>query len=136
MNPEPKDDGRLKMRFLVMGHTEAKHLTSNTQCDSPTPAASIIKLVLALGGEDCGDGNDDGEEIAVGDIGTASLKDPCRHVAYKAHRDARLRVSKLKGSLHGQSDAPTRWWETIEKCMVKGKALRNRRMVSVPLGTL
>ena len=52
MNPEPKDDGRLKMRFLVMGHTEAKHLTSNVQCDSPTPAASTIKLLMALDDED------------------------------------------------------------------------------------
>ena len=126
MNPEPKDDGRLKMRLLVMGHTEPKWLTSNIQCDSPTPAASTLKLLIAMDDEDYGDGNDEPEEIAVGDVGTAFLKgdeygpnDPRRYVKYKPHKDAKLRVFRLKGSLYGQSDAPIRWWKTIVHWMTK-----------------
>ena len=57
----------------------------------------------------------EGEEVSLGDIAAASLKgddykptDRPRYVAYQQYRGASLRVSKLRGSLYGERDAPVR----------------------------
>jgi hypothetical protein len=44
-----------------------------------------------------------------------------RYAAYKAHKNARLRVFRLKGSLYGQCDAPIRWYKTIQRWMVEDR---------------
>ena len=41
MNPEPKPDGRLKMRLLVMGHLEPREWNEGRCLDSPTVMADI-----------------------------------------------------------------------------------------------
>ena len=124
MNPEPKPD-RLKMRLLVMGHTERKSWTEGKSLDAPTPMASSIKLLIAMQDEVYECGSDEPEELATGDVRTAFLKgdeygegEPPRYVAYKAHRNARVRVFRLRGSLYGQRDAPIRWHETLRGWLV------------------
>jgi hypothetical protein len=125
MNPEPKVD-RLKMRLLVRGDTEPRHLFEGASVDSPTPMPSSMRLMLALEDED--DGSGEPEEIAIGDVGTAFLKgdgygpsDKPRWVAYKAHKKAALRVFRLTGPLYGQVDAPIRWHKSVVKWMVAEK---------------
>ena len=120
MNPEPKDDGRLKMRFLVMGNREPKEWTEHMSLDSPTPAASSLKMMMAMSDE-----TDAEEELSVGDVATAFLKGDAygpserpRYVVYCAYRGARLRVFQLKGSLYGQRDAPVRWFKTFSGWLV------------------
>ena len=115
MNPEPKDDGRLKMRLLVRGDCEPAEWTSNMSLDSPTPASSSIKMMVAMSDE-----STEEEEISLGDITTAFLKgddygplERPRFVAYQQYRGAHLRVFKLRGSCYGQRDAPVRWHKTI-----------------------
>lgn len=58
MNPEPKKDGRKKMRLLVMGHTE--------------PRDSSVKMMVALA--DANLGEEDEEHLSIGDVSTAYLK--------------------------------------------------------------
>ena len=125
MNPEPKPN-RLKMRLLVRGDTEPKHLYEGQPTDSPTPMASSIKMLVALQDEDSGDDGDDKDPEVIGDISTAFLKsskygvhDKVRHVAYKAHSKAQLRVFRLTGALYGQVDAPMRWHQTVVKWMTE-----------------
>jgi hypothetical protein len=124
MNPKPKPD-RLKMRLLVMGHTEPKSWTEGKSLDAPKPMASSIKLLIAMQDEVYECGSDEPEELATGDVRTAFLKgdeygegEPPRYVAYKAHRNARVRVFRLRGSLYGQRDAPIRWHETLRGWLV------------------
>jgi hypothetical protein len=104
MNPEPKDDGRLKMRLLARGDCEPAEWTANMSLDSPTPASSSIKMMVAMSDE-----TEEEEELSLGDITTAFLKgedykptDRPRYVAYQQYRGASLRVFKLRGSLYGQ----------------------------------
>ena len=108
MNPEPKSDDRLKMPLLVMGHLEPHEWTSNMSLDSPTPAASSVKMMVAMSDETA-----QIEELSVGDVATAFLKgdeystsDRPRYVTYRQYRGSKLRVFRLKGSLYGQRDAP------------------------------
>ena len=63
MNPEPKDDGCLKMRLSVMGHLEPREWTKDMRLDSPTPTLSYVKMVIAMSNE-----SDDGEELSIGDV--------------------------------------------------------------------
>jgi hypothetical protein len=67
MNPEPKDDGRLKMRMLVMGNCEPHEWTAGMPLDSPTPATSSMKMMVAMSDE-----TSEEEEISVGDVATVS----------------------------------------------------------------
>ena len=120
MNPEPKDDGRLKMRLLVMGHLEPHEWTSNMNLDSPTPAASSVKMMAAMSDE-----TEEEEEMSIGDVATAFLKgdeytdtDRPRYVVYREYRGSKLRVFKLRGSLYGQRDAPVRWFATFSRWLV------------------
>ena len=115
MNPEPKDDGRLKMRMIVMGNCEPHEWTSDMSLDSPTPAASSLKMMLAMSDE-----TDETEDISVGDVATAFLKgdlyaesDRPRYVTHREYRGSKLRVFRLRGSLYGQRDAPVRWFKTF-----------------------
>ena len=115
MNPEPKDGGRLKMRLLVMGHLELHEWTNHMKLDSPTPAASSVKMMVAMSDE-----TDEEEELSLGDVATAFLKgeeysegDRPRYVVYREFRGSKLRVFKLRGSLYGQRDAPVRWFATF-----------------------
>ena len=123
MNPEPKPDDRLKMRLLVMGHLEPHEWTKDMSLDSPTPAASSVKMMVAMSDE-----VDDGEELSIGDVATAFLKgdeysetDRPRYVTYRQYRGSKLRVFRLKGSLYGQRDAPVRWFKTIRDWLVDEK---------------
>ena len=123
MNPEPKPDDRLKMRLLVMGHLEPHEWTSNMSLDSPTPAASSVKMMVAMSDETA-----QIEELSVGDVATAFLKgdeysssDRPRYVTYRQYRGSRLRVFRLKGSLYGQRDAPVRWFKTFRDWLVNEK---------------
>jgi hypothetical protein len=125
VNPEQSPD-RLKMRLIVRGDTEPRHLFEGVATDSPTPMASSMRLMIALEDEEYDSDDGECEELALGDVGTAFLKgdeystdEPVRWVAYKAHKNARLRVFKLKGSLYGQVDAPIRWFNTVVDWMVK-----------------
>ena len=123
MNPEPKPDDRLKMRLLVMGHLEPHEWTSNMSLDSPTPAASSVKMMVAMSDETA-----QIEELSVGDVATAFLKgdeystsDRPRYVTYRQYRGSKLRVFRLKGSLYGQRDAPVRWFKTFRDWLVNEK---------------
>jgi hypothetical protein len=69
MNPEPKDDVRLKMRMLVMGNCEPHEWTAGMPLDSPTPAASSVKMMVAMSDE-----TSEEEEVSIGDVATAFLK--------------------------------------------------------------
>ena len=120
MNPEPKDDGRLKMRLLARGDNEPAGWTAYMSLDSPTPASSSIKMMVAMSDE-----TETEEEISLGDVATAFLKgeeylpgDKPRYVVYSQYRGASLRVFKLRGSLYGQRDAPVRWHKTMVKWLV------------------
>jgi hypothetical protein len=120
MNPEPKDDGRLKMRLLARGDCEPAEWTANMSLDSPTPASSSIKMMVAMSDE-----TEEEEELSLGDITTAFLKgedykptDRPRYVAYQQYRGASLRVFKLRGSLYGQRDAPVRWHKSMVKWLL------------------
>ena len=71
------------------------------------------------------DEGDEPEELAIGDVGTAFLKgdeykphEPQRYVAYKAHKTARLRVFRLRGSLYGQVDASMRLFISLKNWMI------------------
>ena len=120
INPEPKDDGRLKMRLLARGDCESAEWTQDMSLDSPTPASSSLKMMVAMSDE-----TSEEEDISLGDIATAFLKgedykptDRPRYVAYQQYRGAPLRVFKLRGSLHGQRDAPVRWHKTMVKWLL------------------
>lgn len=69
MNPEPKKDGRCKMRWLVMGHLEPESWTQHMRMDSPTTVGSTVKMLIALA-----DTGAEEEHISIGDISTAFLK--------------------------------------------------------------
>ena len=92
MNPEPKDDGRLKMRLLARGDNEPAEWTANVSLDSPTPASSSIKMIVAMYDE-----TEQVEEISIGDDRTAFLKGdeydksdrPC-YVVYQQYRGGPL----------------------------------------------
>ena len=107
MNPEPKKDGRAKMRLLVKGFMEPKEW--DTIKDSPTAVASTVKTLVAMGMLPDDVACDD--VISVGDISTAFLfakeygpDDKPRYVGYKAHKHAPLRIFQLLGPLCGQRD--------------------------------
>ena len=71
MNPEPKKDGRKKMRLLVRGDTEPAEWNEGRCLDSPTVMASTMKMIIALHDE-----GDEEEEVSIGDISTAFLTSP------------------------------------------------------------
>ena len=120
MNPEPKPDGRLKMRLLVRGDCEPEEWTNNMSLDSPTPASSSVKMMMAISDE-----TDEVEELSIGDVATAFLKgekysetDRERYVVFRQYRGAKLRAFKLLGSLYGQRDVPVRWYNTFRKHLI------------------
>ena len=92
-----------------MGHCEAEW-TAGMPLDSPTPASSSIKVMLAMADE-----TSEEEDLSGGDVATVFLKgeeysetDRPRYVVYREYRGSRLRVHvfRLRGSLYGQRDAP------------------------------
>ena len=100
-----------------MGNCEPKELTKHMSLDSPTPAASSLKVMLAMSDETATK-----EELSIGDVATAFFKGDAydsserpRYVVYCAYRGARLRVFQLKRSLCGQRDAPVRWFKTFSE---------------------
>ena len=120
MNPEPKDDGRLKMRLLARGDCEPAEWTADMSLDSPTPSSSSMKMMIAMSDE-----TEEEEEVSLGDIATAFLKgddykptDRPKYVAYQQYRGASLRVFKLRGSLYGQRDAPVRWHKSLVRWLL------------------
>jgi hypothetical protein len=116
MNPEPKKDGRKKMRLLVRGDTEPRAWNDGACLDSPTVMASTVKMMIALQ-----DTTDEEEYLSIGDISTAFLTSPeydasapKRYVGYRSHRGAPLRIFQLRGSLYGQKDAPQRFYDSLK----------------------
>ena len=128
------------MRLLVMGHTEPVEWNDGKCLDSPTLMASTTKLLIAMeDGTYCdqpvlepdavsvttGDTGDigpvDGEsEITTGHISSAFLTSPHytksehpRYVGYREYKGGPLRVFHLLGSLHGQKDAPHRFYGSL-----------------------
>ena len=115
MNPEPKKDGRRKMRLLLKGFMEPWEWTGES--DSPTAMASSIKMLISMGVD-----SDDTEIVDIedavmsaGDIETAFLvcdeygpSEIPRWVGYKPYPGAKLRIFQLKGPLYGQRDASYR----------------------------
>ena len=122
MNPEPKKDGRRKMRLLVMGHTEPANVYSGS-IDSPVMATDSVRMFVYSGSQGEGEWHDCEDDcIAAADVDTAFLQgeeyldsEKDRYVSYKAYKGAEMRVFKLKGSLYGQRDAPIRWFRTLVK---------------------
>ena len=116
MNPEPKKDGRKKIRLLVRGDTEPKAWDDGACLDSPTVMASTVKMMIAL--HDITDGE---EYLSIGDINTTFLTSPeydasapKRYVGCRSHRGAPLRILQLRGSTYGQKDAPQRFCDSLK----------------------
>ena len=114
MNPEPKKDGRKKMRLLVMGNEQPDEWTTG-HTDAPVVSAEGLKL-LFFGG----DLGDEDEVIASCDAVTAfrqaekfPLTDPPKYVQYKPYKDGPTRVFRLTSSLYGMVDASMRWYKTL-----------------------
>ena len=85
-----------------MGHCEPAEWTAGMPLDSPTPASSSIKMMLAMSDE-----TSEEEDLSVGDVATAFLNgeeysetDRARYVVYREYRGSRLRVFRLRGSLY------------------------------------
>ena len=120
INPEPKKDGRRKMRLLLKGFMEPREWTGKS--DSPTVLPSTVKTLVAMG-TDMLDGDIQCKEddvISCGDIRGAFLLtdeyapgDEPRFVGYKPYKGAHMRVFQLLGPLYGQRDASYRWWESL-----------------------
>ena len=114
MNPEPKKDGKKKMRLLVRGDTQPEHWTKGPT-DSPVASAESIRMLL-FGGEV----SDEPETVATIDARNAFRQsdpfpegeDP-KYVAYLPYKGAKLRVFKLISSLYGMLDASMRWFKTL-----------------------
>lgn len=114
MNPEPKKDGRKKMRLLVMGNEQPAEWTTG-HTDAPVASSEGIKLLFF--GEDMGS---EPEMIASCDAVTAfrqadkfPLTDSPKYVQYKPYKDGPTRVFKLTSSLYGMVDASMRWFQTL-----------------------
>jgi hypothetical protein len=114
MNPEPKKDGRKKMRLLVMGNEQPDEWTTG-HTDAPVVSAEGLKL-LFFGG----DISAEEEVIASCDAVTAfrqadkfPLTDPPKYVQYKPYKDAPTKVYRLTSSLYGMCDASMRWYKTL-----------------------
>ena len=74
MNPEPKTDGRKKMRLLVKGFMEPPEWDGKT--DSPTAMSSSIRQLIAMGKAEIVEGDlymEIDDVISIGDITTAFL---------------------------------------------------------------
>ena len=120
MNPEPKKNGRKKMRLLLKGFLEPREWTGRS--DSPTVMPSTVKTLVAMG-TDTTDPDIQSEKddvVSVGDITGAFLVadefsegEVLRWVGYKPYKGAHMRVFQLLGPLYGQRDASYRWWESL-----------------------
>jgi hypothetical protein len=135
MNPEPKKEGRKKMRLIVKGFLEPAEWDDKT--DSPTAMSSTIRQLIAMGAQlrlvdgdlwlDMeGEYDVEDDVITIGDIRTAFLfgkeygpDDRPRYVSYRPYKGAHTRVFRLKGPLYGQRGAPYVWWETLSEFMVE-----------------
>ena len=114
MNPEPKKDGRKKMRLLVRGDTQPEHWTKGPT-DSPVASGESIRMLI-FGGE----ASDEEETIATIDVKSAfrqsqpfgADEDP-KYVAYAPYKGAPLRVFRLLSSLYGMVDASMRFYKTL-----------------------
>ena len=114
MNPKPKKDGRFKMRLLVRGDTKPDSWSVGP-IDSPVASMDSIRTLVFSG-----ELSDEAETIATIDVKNAfrqsvnfSPDEEPRYVAYKAHKQADLRVFKLLGSLYGSKDAAMQWFNTL-----------------------
>ena len=67
MNPEPKKNGRRKMRLLLKGYMEPQDWTGKS--DSPTAMASSIKMLISMGVDP------DDEDIVIMDDDVVSAGD-------------------------------------------------------------
>ena len=126
MNPEPKKDGRLKMRLLLKGFLEPKEWTGRT--DSPTVMASTVRTLVAMGTDEsdpdiAGEADD---VVSAGDITGAFLVgdgyapgEMPRWVGYRPYKGAHMRVFQLLGPLYGQRDASYRWWESLSTWLLQ-----------------
>jgi hypothetical protein len=119
MNPEPKKDGRCKMRWLVMGNLELK-TTSGSKTDAPVISQAGIRTMVAM--DEAEQDPEDTETIGVSDVSTAYIQgdkygpeDGERFVKYKPYKGAEWRVYLMLGPVYGQRDAPMRWNATISK---------------------
>ena len=132
MNPEPKKNGRRKMRLLLKGYMEPQDWTGKS--DSPTAMASSIKMLISMGVDP--DDKDivimDDDVVSAGDIETAFLvcdeygpDEIPRWIGYKPYPGAKLRIFQLKGPLYGQRDASYRWWESISEWLMSRGFLRS-----------
>ena len=126
MNPEPKKDGRCKMRLLLKGFLEPKEWTGKS--DSPTVMASTVKTLIAMGTDELDPDIQTAEDdvLSAGDISGAFLvgdgfgpDERHRWVAYKPYKGAQLRVFQLLGPLYGQRDASYRWWESLSAWLLQ-----------------
>ena len=120
MNPEPKKNGRKKMRLLLKGFLEPKEWTGRS--DSPTVMPSTVKTLVAMGTDeqDPHITKEEDDVCSVGDITGAFLladefgsEEMIRWVGYKPYKGAHMRVFQLLGPLYGQRDASYRWWESL-----------------------
>ena len=112
MNPEPKKDGRRRMRLLLKGFLEPREWTGKS--DSPTVLPSTVKTLVAMGTDELdGDIHCEADDVvSCGDITGAFLltdeyapgEEP-RFVGYKPYKGAHMRVFQLLGPLYGQRDA-------------------------------
>ena len=99
MNPEPKKDGRRRMRLLLKGFLEPREWTGKS--DSPTVLPSTVKTLVAMGtDEQDGDIRCEADDVvSCGDItGAFLLTDEYapgelpRFVGYKPYKGAPMRV--------------------------------------------
>ena len=126
MNPEPKKDGRKKMRLLVRGDTEPREWNEGKCLDSPTLMASSVKMMVAASEQRVGVSPGGGTvveptELSVGDISGAFVSSPrygpderSRYVAYREYPGGPLRVFKLLGSLYKQQNTPYQFYKTLK----------------------
>ena len=125
MNPEPKKNGRRKMRVLLKGYMEPQDWTGKS--DSPTAMASSIKMLISMGvdSDDTDIVDLDDDVISAGDVETTFLVcdeygpgEIPRWIGYKPYPGAKLRMFQLKEPLYGQQDASYRWWESISEWLM------------------
>ena len=114
MNPEPKKDGRKKMRFLVMGNEQPQEWTVG-HTDAPVVSAEGLRLLVFAG-----DLSDEPEVIASCDAVTAFRQaekflptETPKYVQYRPYKGAPTHVYRLLSSLYGMVDASMRWYKTL-----------------------
>ena len=84
----------------MRGDCEPEEWTNHVSLDSPTPASSSVKMMLAMSDE-----TDEVEELSVGDVASTFLKgedyspnDRPRYVVFWQYKGSQLRVFRLRGS--------------------------------------